>query len=146
MNQEAYELLARIYALRDPIAQTTFYVGFTSSTIHKRMKQHISKRELVSGGPFRGEPTLKSLWIEELKQLGQQPKIVQLECFGARAWTKRLDLVGEEFEWIARFIRLGYPLLNSGFGRDSKAVENRLAWAEDHPERRLASIILQRHS
>lgn len=88
----------KIYKLTCPILEIIRYVGITCQPLNKRLSGHMRND---SGTDVKNE------WIDMLKSQGLSPQIDQIE-----AATNEKEAAQLEQEWIRRYIKLGYPLVN----------------------------------
>lgn len=101
-----------VYGLLDPFIGRIRYVGASTSPA-QRLRQHLSP----SDGSYKmSGPNTKQEWIRDLKERGEEPKLVILEIVPARSYGNgsRHPLVAEaEDRWMVRLINEGHPLTNS---------------------------------
>ncbi len=93
-----------VYILSDPRTDQIRYVGKTTGSLQKRLKQHLSASSLRW-------KSHKNHWVKELTVLGLRPLIEEAEVFDSQ---KAMD-EGEKF-YISYFKSLGFKLTNSTDG------------------------------
>lgn len=93
-----------IYALIDPRDRQVRYVGFTTTTIQKRLARHLTDT-------IR-KPYYVSKWLSQLLARGLIPDTLQLEEGSGPDWADA------EIKWIAHFKSSGANLTNLTRGGD----------------------------
>src|SRR5258708_7303883 len=93
--------LVSFYLLKDPRTQQVRYIGQTTWTLAKRLREHCYEARFDERQP-------KCQWIAELHQVGLKPLIEEIE-------TAQLDyreMLARESRWMASFQAAGAVLLN----------------------------------
>ncbi len=101
-----------IYALRNPLDNSIFYVGRTASSLAKRLMMHLASPK---NGNKRKEEIFKILSDMKLK-----PTIEKLEEFKPICEAEYIGLHEKEGFWINHFKQLGEPITN----REQKTVSD----------------------
>lgn len=143
--------IGTVYALVDPRNRQFRYVGYTSASLERRLREHLQIARMR-----RGTVSYHVVnWLNSLADMGLKPEIVPLETFVAHRWQER------EQHWVDVLRNLGCSLTNTakpGGGRPvglsatevgrPKSPEHRAKLAEaarkrfaDPEERRRASEV-----
>lgn len=100
-----------VYALIDPRDSSVRYVGVTTSSLHRRLTQHISDVRRLSGR--------KTDWLKELLGAGIKPSIKPLETGDGISW------IAAEKHWILHYSSA--VLYNASPGGKMPSLEGRAA-------------------
>lgn len=98
MNLKQYQ----IYSLSEPDTCKIRYIGFTSQSLNKRLKEHLKDNR----------KTHRRSWIESLKKRNLVPVIDNIEHCTSDNW-KELEIY-----WISQFKYWGFDLVNMTCGGD----------------------------
>ena len=94
----------QVYYLTDPTNSKTRYVGVTTYSLNKRLRDHCHPTHLK-------QRTHKNNWIRSLAEKGLNPVINALSCYSSEN-----EMLKAEIYWIKLFKELGHELTNSNDG------------------------------
>jgi hypothetical protein len=98
-----------IYVLIDPRSEEISYIGYTSTSLRRRLNSH-----LAALSPNNHEyESLKGLWIRELDRRGLRPRIQLVQTTSV---ANRVDVSRLERYWYEQFVSLKCPLKNTLVG------------------------------
>ena len=123
----------KIYVLEDPIFKEVRYVGCTSSSLKRRLQQHITRATSKKDN----ECEELSEWINSLIDLNTAPSIKALD----KNYNKNEALHSEK-NWILRYKKLGADLLNkqNSINDDLPYIINHLDWVKLIDVKKLKSL------
>ena len=113
-----YDMTCSIYRLIDPGTKQVMYVGATTKTPEKRLKQHLSQAHCWANAPHRYPTAAPSSrrplpdrgrfckWLMDVELKGQKPLIE------VAAVVRFADAAQAEADEIAKQLAEGAPLLN----------------------------------
>src|SRR5258708_565564 len=88
-----------IYILRCPVTRAIKYIGITSVSLHKRLRDHLYNKD---------HNPEKAQWIAWLHSQGLLPLIIRIDTFmGTRAQAEQMERY-----WTYVYIKAGHDLLN----------------------------------
>lgn len=100
-----------IYTLKNPVTNDIKYIGYTGTTLIKRLASHIKNVKEAENGSRKWNKRLS--WIKSLSKNNLTPIIEELDS------SNSIDLIYElEIYWIEQFKNWGFNLVNMTKGGD----------------------------
>lgn len=96
-----HKVLWRFYTLTCPITREVKYVGITSGSLQKRLREHLNDKDYKE----------MAQWIDWLHSQGQLPIIEQIDFINGT----RKQAEHRESGWVYKYIRAGHNLINRDY-------------------------------